>query len=46
MKQFTEKDMVDFGNYLLSKERQEKIENKDNVDKVHDVDLSNWSLRN
>lgn len=42
MKQFTEKDLVDFGNYLLSYERQKTIENKENIKKVHDCDIANF----
>lgn len=41
-KQFTEKDLVDFGNYLLSEKREETIENKENIKKVHDVDIANF----
>lgn len=41
-KQFTEKDLVDFGNYLLSTERQKTIKTKENIKKVHDVDIANF----
>lgn len=36
------KEMVDFGNYLLSKKRQEKLIDKKNKDVVWDADLANW----
>ena len=39
---YREKDLVSFGNYLLSKERQNTIINEENLDKVTDADLSNW----
>lgn len=42
MNNFSEKDLVDFGNYLLSEERAETIENKENINQVHDVDIANW----
>lgn len=38
MKQFTEKDLVEFGNQLLSKERTVKR----SKDKVHDTDLQKF----
>ena len=38
MKQFTEKDLVDFGNQLLSKGRTVKR----SKDKVNDVDLQKY----
>lgn len=41
MKQFTEKDLVSFGNYLLSKERQESV-SEENQNAVTDADLANW----
>lgn len=41
MKKYTEKDLVKFGNYLLSEERSKSILNKDNLDKVHNEDISN-----
>lgn len=37
---FTEKQLIDFGNYLLSKERK-KLTVK-SVHEVHDADLANW----
>lgn len=43
-KQFTEKDLVDFGNYLLSEKREETIENKENIKKVHDCDIANFRI--
>lgn len=39
---FTEKELVDFGNYLLSKEREQTIINDQVKDKVTDADLANW----
>lgn len=44
-KQFTEKDLVDFGNYLLSPERQKSIKTKENIKKVHDCDIANFKLK-
>jgi hypothetical protein len=43
---YEEKDLVSFGNYLLSKERQDTIINEENLDKVTDADLSNWKELN
>lgn len=37
-----EKDLVSFGNYLLSKERQERIVSEQNRDQVHQEDIENW----
>lgn len=42
MKQFTEKDLVDFGNYLLSEKREESIINKETIRDVHQEDLDNF----
>lgn len=39
---FNKKDLVEFGNYLLSEERAEKIVNKENVRKVHNEDIENF----
>jgi hypothetical protein len=36
------KDLVDFGNFLLSKEREESILNKENISEVHDTDIENY----
>jgi len=48
-KQFTEKDLVDFGNYLLSskrtrlfEERQEGFSIPERLGMVHDADLANF----
>lgn len=41
-KQFTEKDLVDFGNYLLSEKRTKAIKAKENIKKVHDCDIANF----
>lgn len=48
---FTKKEMVSFGNYLLSKERKESFENhpelgsenlEERLSQVHDSDVANW----
>ena len=39
---YTESGLVDFGNFLLSKDRLESIESEENKRFVHDVDLRNW----
>lgn len=44
-KEFEEKVLVDFGNYLLSKERNKTILDKKNKNKVNDVDLKNWEAK-
>lgn len=41
MENFTEKDLVSFGNFLLSKERQESV-SIENQNAVTDADLANW----
>lgn len=41
-KVYTEKDLVDFGNYLLSEERNETIESEEMKSVVGDWDLANW----
>lgn len=43
-KRYTEAELVAFGNYLLSKQRTETIEVKENLDKVHDCDIENFRL--
>lgn len=43
--QFTEKDLVDFGNYLLSFKRKETIKKEVNKRKVHDCDIANFKDR-
>ena len=49
---FTEEDLVSFGEYLLSDERKQKLEEnwpdtseilESNLKKVHDADLANWA---
>lgn len=39
---FTEKQIIAFGNYLLSKFRKENLVNKTNETCVTDADLTNW----
>lgn len=41
MENFTEKDLVSFGNFLLSKERQKSV-SAENQNAVTDADLANW----
>lgn len=41
-KKYTEQDLVDFGNYLLSAERKGTIVHPHVENKVNDVDLENW----
>lgn len=45
MKQYTEKELVAFGNYLLSDERNEKISNN-NKGNVTDADVANFKILN
>jgi len=45
-KQFTEKDLVDFGNYLLSFKRKGTIKKEVNKRKVHDCDIANFKDNN
>lgn len=41
-KLYSEKELISFGNYLLSKERAKLVKNKVNKDKVSDSDLQNF----
>lgn len=41
-KTYTEADLVDFGNYLLSDKREQSIQNKENTKKVHQEDIDNF----
>lgn len=41
-KKFTQADLVRFGNYLLSKQRENSIQNKENIREVHQEDLDNF----
>lgn len=43
---YTEKDLIDFGNYLLSEKRNETIESKEMKSVVGDWDIANWSENN
>lgn len=43
---YTEKDLVDFGNYLLSEERNKTIESEEMKSVVGDWDIANWSENN
>ena len=45
-KVYTEKDLVDFGNYLLSEKRNETIESEEMKSVVGDWDIANWSDNN
>lgn len=39
---FNKKDLVEFGKYLLSDERNESITNKENIKEVHNEDIENF----
>jgi len=49
---FTLKDIVSFGNYLLSKEREQRFKDAslDNLEErlrfVHHADIANWKFNN
>lgn len=43
---YTEKDLVDFGNYLLSEKRNKTIESEEMKSVVGDWDIANWSENN
>ena len=42
----TEKQLVEFGNFLLSEERSKSIINKNNINKVHHSYIENWKESN
>lgn len=42
MKKYTEKDLVSFGSYLLSKEREKTIVHKEMINQVGHQDIENW----
>lgn len=42
MKLYTLSDLISFGNYLLSKERNDNIEDPENKNQVGDWDIVNW----
>lgn len=44
-KKFTMEDLVSFGNYLLSEERNESIESPEMKGVVGDWDIANWQSR-
>lgn len=44
-KKFTLEDLVSFGNYLLSEERNESIESPEMKGVVGDWDIANWQSR-
>lgn len=39
---YSEKDLISFGNYLLSEERNSHIENEEMKNVVGDWDMANW----
>lgn len=39
---YTQADLVKFGKYLLSEQREQSIENKENLRGVHDCDIANF----
>ena len=43
---FTQADLVIFGNYLLSEQREQSIKNKENIKEVHQEDLDNFEVIN
>lgn len=43
---YTQEDLISFGQYLLSESRNNSIENKENLDKVHQEDIDNWICSN
>lgn len=43
MRTYTEKELIDFGNYLLSEQRDNSVLDKDNKKIVGDWDLANWN---
>lgn len=44
-KYYTKKDLVDFGNYLLSDRRTKAIKAKENIKKVHDCDIDKFTAK-
>lgn len=44
-KKYTKEDLISFGNYLLSKERDKTILDENNKDKVTDADIKNWEAK-
>lgn len=43
---FTKSELVSFGNYLLSEERENGLVHKFNKRSVNDADLENWRVEN
>lgn len=42
MRTYTEKELIEFGNYILSDERKQLV-SEDNRDMVHDADVANFT---
>lgn len=42
---YSEEKLIEFGNYLLSEERDKTIEHEQLKDKVTDADLKNWEAK-
>ena len=44
-KNYTEADLISFGNYVLSERRKKHIEEEHLVDVVGDWDIANWNAQ-
>lgn len=42
-KEYSKKDLISFGNYLLSETRSNRIKSKENLNRVGDWDIENWA---